>query len=144
MRRISRIIVHTSDSPDSLNIGFKEINQWHKERGWLDKSSNISCGYHYIVRRNGKIEAGRPESSVGAHCYGYNRESIGICWVGRDKMTPKQDKALRMLVREIQDKYGVNLSKIQGHYELNEGKTCPNFDMNEFRLDILFTQLEKK
>lgn len=142
MRDINKIVIHCSDSPDSMDIGFKEINQWHKERGWLDKKSNISCGYHYIVRRNGKVEVGRPEGSVGSHAYGHNRMSIGICWVGRGQLTPKQDKALKKLVRDIRKKYSLPLSKVKGHYELNSGKTCPNFDMNEFRLDVLFEGLD--
>ena len=65
MRKIEKIILHCTDSPDHMNIGFKEINQWHKERGWLSKSG-ISCGYHWIVKRNGKIEAGRPEKMLEA------------------------------------------------------------------------------
>lgn len=141
-RKIDKIIIHCSDSPDSLNIGFHEINQWHRERGWLDKKSDISCGYHYIVRRNGNVEVGRPESSVGSHVYGQNRSSIGICWVGRDKMTEAQDKAIRQLCRQQLEKHGLKPFDLYGHHEFDENKTCPNFDMHEFRLDVLFTALK--
>lgn len=141
-RKVTKLIIHCSDSPDSLNIGFREINQWHRERGWLDKRSDISCGYHYIVRRNGKIEAGRPESSVGSHTFGHNRESIGICWIGRDKMTPKQDSAIRSLCRKLIEKHGLKPFDIYGHKEFSDKKTCPNIDMDEFRLDVLFTALK--
>jgi N-acetyl-anhydromuramyl-L-alanine amidase AmpD len=141
-RAIDKIIIHCSDSPDSLNIGFREINDWHRERGFIDKSTGINCGYHYIVRRTGRVEVGRPEHRVGSHCYGHNRKSIGICWVGRDKMTPKQDLAIKKLVRDIKSRYSINLSNIYGHYEFDDKKTCPNFNMNEFRLDILFKGLD--
>lgn len=140
MRTIKKLIIHCSDSPDSLNIGFREINQWHKEKGWLDTKSDVSCGYHWIVKRNGKVEAGRPEASVGSHCYGQNRESIGICWVGRDKLDPRQDEALRKLCLRIMKTYGLKIGDVYGHCEFNEGKTCPNMNMHEFRLDLLFTK----
>jgi len=143
MREIDKIIVHCSDSPDSMAIGFREINDWHKERGWLDKKSGVSCGYHYIVKRNGRVEAGRPESSVGAHCYGHNRKSLGICWVGRDKMTPKQNRALIQLVNRLRVTYDIAANDVYGHCEFNAHKTCPNFNMNEFRMDVLFAGLDK-
>ena len=48
-----------------MDIGFEEINQWHRQRGWL------SCGYHFIIiRRSGVIEDGRTTDAVGAHCRG--------------------------------------------------------------------------
>ena len=46
-------IIHCSATKPSMDIGFEEINRWHKERGWLQ------CGYHFIIRRNGVIEDGR-------------------------------------------------------------------------------------
>lgn len=140
-RFVDKIIIHCSDTPDSMNIGFREINQWHRERGWLDKNSNISCGYHYIVRRNGKVEIGRPESSVGSHTYGQNRTSIGICWVGRESMTEKQDAAIRKLCRQVIENHDLKPFDIKGHKEYSDSKTCPNIDMDEFRLDVLFTAL---
>ena len=45
-RNIKKIFVHCTDSDDSLDIGFKEINDWHQLRGGLSKSG-VSCGYHY-------------------------------------------------------------------------------------------------
>ena len=42
-------IIHCSATKPSMDIGFEEINRWHRERGWL------SCGYHFIIRRNGRI-----------------------------------------------------------------------------------------
>lgn len=39
-------------------------------------------GYHYVIHKDGRIEQGRPEGTIGAHCYGYNQTSIGIVSVG--------------------------------------------------------------
>ena len=135
-RRISEIILHTSDSPDKMDIGFKEINQWHKEKGWAS-ASGISCGYHYIVRRDGSIEKGRPESEVGAHCFGHNKMSIGVVWVGRDKQTMQQSNAFIRLIRYLIDKHKLTPDNIKGHHEYEEHKTCPNLNMVSVRWEVM-------
>lgn len=137
MRKIKKIVVHVTDSDDSLDIGFREINQWHKERGWLSPSG-ISCGYHYIVRRDGRIEHGRPEEEAGAHVAGHNSNTLGVVWVGRKQIGIKQEKMLMELVRALALKHEVDLMDVVGHFELNSGKSCPNLDMNRFRAELAF------
>jgi hypothetical protein len=39
-------------------------------------------GYHYIIRRDGVLETGRPEEVAGAHARGFNHNSISISLVG--------------------------------------------------------------
>lgn len=39
-------------------------------------------GYHYVIRRDGSIEKGRPDDMVGAHTSGQNANSLGICYEG--------------------------------------------------------------
>lgn len=143
MRKIDKIIVHCTDSDDSLDIGFREVNQWHKERGWLSPSG-ISCGYHYIVRRDGRIESGRPEDEVGAHCQGQNSTSIGIVWVGRKQIGKTQYKQLLNKLRDICDRHSVSVDNVFGHSEFNAGKTCPNLSMPHVRADLLFTKGDNK
>lgn len=136
-RKVDKIIIHTSDSPDTMDIGFEEINQWHKERGeWEAYDGWIFCGYHVIVRRNGLIEVGRPDNVAGVHCKGHNATSIGIVWVGRDKMTEEQHQMLLLLVSDKMDLYGLDIKHVFGHYEFNADKTCPNLDMENLRSEI--------
>jgi N-acetylmuramoyl-L-alanine amidase len=137
MRSIKSIVVHCTDSDDSLDIGFKEINEWHRERGWLSPSG-ISCGYHYVIRREGKVENGRPLSEAGAHAAGHNAESIGVVWVGRKQPDKEQYDKLVNLVKTLQDMFKIPYDKVFGHCELNSGKTCPNIDMNFLRAELLF------
>ena len=146
MRRINKIILHVADTPDTMDVGFREINEWHKDRGWMDKKSGVSCGYHYIIRRDGTIEQGRPDTSVGSHCYGHNKKSIGICWIGRDEMSIRQNVAMKDLMRYLLTKYKLDAADIKGHNEYNDHKTCPNLNMNTVRWDILlhFNSLEEK
>lgn len=77
-RVIEYIVYHTSATADQ-DIGAKEIREWHKARGWRD------IGYHFVIRRDGSIEKGRPLNQIGAHVRGYNSRSIGICMVGGKK-----------------------------------------------------------
>lgn len=137
MRAINKIVIHCTASDDSLDIGFREINQWHKDRGFLSPSG-IHCGYHYIIRRNGTTERGRPDSEAGAHVSGHNAKSLGICWVGLNTPSQKQLETLFALTRGLMNQYKVSIDNVVGHYELFSGKTCPNLDMNKFRAELLF------
>ena len=60
-----------------MDIGATEIKKWHvDDNGWDD------IGYHYIIKRGGLVEVGRPEGFQGAHAPAANSKSIGICLVG--------------------------------------------------------------
>lgn len=74
--RTDYIVVHGAWTPPNMDIGVKEIDQWHRDKGWK------GCGYHYVIRRDGTLEVGRPRDTIGAHAAGHNVESIGICLVG--------------------------------------------------------------
>lgn len=145
---IRRIILHCSDTWDHQNWGFEHINEWHKERGWggwkpLDNPGFVVyCGYHYIIRKDGVVEVGRPEHIVGAHCYGKNTGSIGICWVGKEDLNKKQRKSLFEICTVSCAVYGLTADDVYGHSEFSDHKTCPNFhksfantfsDMDDFR-----------
>jgi N-acetylmuramoyl-L-alanine amidase len=135
-RRISKVILHCSATPDTVEggkYGFKQINEWHEENGWLDKASGISCGYHYIVRRDGLIEFGRPESSPGSHCRGHNAHSIGICTISTARLSLLQLESLVTLCMTISQRLRIPVREFYGHYEYNSNKTCPGHDMTVFR-----------
>ena len=142
---IKYIVVHCSATKPSMDIGKTEIDIWHKSRGWS------GIGYHYVIRRNGKIEIGRPNNRVGAHVYGYNKVSIGICLVGgvaadgksEDNFTSEQFDSLEELLK-VQRKIYAN-AKILGHRDLSPDingdgivekrewkKDCPCFEVSEF------------
>jgi len=135
MRKLDTIVIHASDTTKSMNIGVKQIRKWHTDpkskggRGWSD------VGYHFILRRNGVRELGRPVKIAGAHAYGYNRTSIGICMVGgrsRRKgrecnFTRKQFMSLWVLVDELKALYPT-IKKVVGHNDLTDKKPCPTFD----------------
>lgn len=136
-RKIKKLIVHCTDSPDDLDIGFQEIDQWHKERGW-GSPSGVHCGYHYIIRRDGRVERGRPDHERGAHARGHNTSSLGIVWVGRKVITPEQYKTMLSLLSGLRHQYKVDIENVLGHCEVNHLKTCPNIDPVKLRGNLLF------
>ena len=123
MRKINKHIIHCSDTPKSMSVGAKEINIWHKQRGFS------MIGYHYVIRRDGTIESGRMESQIGAHAKGYNSRSIGTCLIGRGEYTKKQFEALKRLSKDLESRYEGLIHR--GHYDYSN-KSCPMFDVNEF------------
>ena len=78
-----------------------QIDTWHRKQGW-----KLGIGYHYVVRRDGTIEPGRPEWMVGAHCRNHNAHSVGVCYEGginirgqpADTRTAEQKASLRRLL----------------------------------------------
>ena len=126
MRRITLIVVHCSAVRPGQTSSAAQIDTWHRQRGF-----HLGIGYHYVIRRNGEIEAGRPEWMVGAHCQNHNSHSIGVCYEGgldadglpADTRTPQQKAALRQLLTALHQRYPRAL--IVGHHDLNPMKACP-------------------
>lgn len=122
MRQINKIIVHcsASDKPEHDHIDI--IKHWHIARGWRN------VGYHFFIRKNGEIQEGRPIEQIGAHTYGYNSDSIGICLSGLTNFRPAQFQALRDLVENLNATLGTLIIPTP-HNKYTTNKTCPNFDL---------------
>ena len=126
MRKISLIVIHCSAVRPDQSSSAVQIDMWHRQRGF-----HLGIGYHYVIRRNGEIEEGRPEYMVGAHCVNHNSHSIGVCYEGgldirgqpADTRTEEQRKAMRRLLEELHGRYPRAL--IVGHHDLNPHKDCP-------------------
>ncbi len=124
MRHIDALIVHCSDTPNNRDVTVAEIRNWHvNDNGWDE------IGYHFIIYRNGALMMGRPVPVAGAHCYGHNDNSIGVCLIGRDEFTKEQFKTLKNFHTVARGVFP-DLC-IYGHRDLNKQKTCPGFDVKE-------------
>lgn len=135
-RKVTKFIaIHCAATPPSADIGAKEIRQWHRAKGWID------IGYHFVIRRNGRVEKGRPEDVVGAHVEGHNSNSIGICLVGgvkegapgkaQNNFTPAQFAALAELLRDLKTRYPQ--AEVRGHRDfVGVRKSCPSFDVRQW------------
>ena len=129
MRTITLIVIHCSAvKPDQLSSA-AQIDSWHRERGF-----HLGIGYHYVIRRDGTIEPGRPEWLTGAHCVNHNAHSIGICYEGgldirgqpADTRTEAQKASLRTLLENLHRRYP--RAVILGHHDLNPHKACPSIE----------------
>ena len=129
------IVIHCSATPPGMDIGAAEIGRWHRARGWLE------IGYHFVIRRDGKVELGRSIMRAGAHVKGYNDMSLGICLIGgsskfnlkraENNFTPLQWEALTELLIVTSELFP-NV-EVVGHRDLDDKKSCPSFDVKEWR-----------
>lgn len=147
--RTTLIVVHCSATRPSQDIGAAEIRGWHLAKGWQD------IGYHFVIRRNGRIEIGRQMDDMGAHVAGFNSVSVGVCLVGGlladgkpadvlnplafDAFTVPQMTAAHTAIAFLRRVYPH--AKVVGHRDLSPDmdkdgtveksewlKTCPGFD----------------
>jgi len=129
MRRITLIVIHCSAVKPDQQSSAAQIDSWHRQRGF-----HLGIGYHYVIRRDGTLEMGRPEYMVGAHCKNHNQHSIGVCYEGgldirgnpADTRTEAQKRTMLSLLRELKERYPRAI--IVGHHNLNPLKACPCFD----------------
>ena len=150
MRDIDYIVVHCSATSFGKDLDVEDIDRMHKRRGWS------GVGYNYVVKLDGTIQNGRPLEKIPAHVKGFNRNSIGICYIGgldengkpSDTRTDKQKEAL--LFKLLTLKRLFPYAKIVGHRDLSPDrdgdgvverhewlKACPCFDAAEEYKDIL-------
>lgn len=131
MRKINKIIIHCSDTPEDMDFTVADIDAWHRDRGFS------SIGYHFVIYRDGSVHTGRPLEQVGAHCFGQNANSVGICYIGGraakgvkpvDSRTPAQRSALRRLVADLRRQFPA--ATVHGHNEF-ANKACPCFDVQK-------------
>ena len=120
------LVIHCSAVRPDQTSSAAQIDTWHRQRGF-----HLGIGYHFVIRRNGAIEAGRPEWLTGAHCQGHNAHSIGICYEGgldirgqpADTRTEAQRQSMRRLLETLHRDYPQAV--IVGHHDLNPQKACP-------------------
>ena len=139
IRVVNKIIVHCSDTYKRMDIDAATIRNWHVlERGWSD------IGYHFVIKHDGTIETGRDLDQdgdifeeIGAHTYGYNKNSIGVCLVGgkadngepENNFTKDQFESLEAIINVI--KYDYPDTTVHGHREF-ANKACPSFDVQKW------------
>ena len=99
------IVIHHTGNPTNDDMSAEQIHASHiYNNGWS------GIGYHYVVRKNGDIEFGRPEWAIGSHAYGENSHSIGIHVCGNFELaepTPAQIESTSYLIGWLCDKYGL-------------------------------------
>jgi len=132
VRTINLIVIHCSATDEGKDYSVEEITRWHRARGFR------TIGYHFLIHQDGSIdgkaEGCRSIMEIGAHAKGYNRRSIGICYIGgllygepADTRTAAQINAMRCLVKALQSVFP---SVVIGHNEVSN-KACPCFNVEK-------------
>ncbi len=133
MREVKYIVIHCSATKEGVNVSAATIDTWHKRRGWN------GIGYHYVIGIDGKIEAGRPVNTMGAHVGGGgNRASIGIAYIGgvdanlkaKDTRTEAQKKSLIKIIEILKNIYPE--ASIHGHRDYSVDKDGDGVEPHEF------------
>lgn len=125
-KKTDTIILHHAEASKCTA---DDIHKWHLENGWA------GIAYHFFVRKDGSIYRGRPVDTVGAHAYGANSTSIGICFEGsynKEQMPAAQKKAGTELVCYLREQYSI--SKVLAHRDVGNtdcpGKNFPFADIS--------------
>lgn len=132
-RMIKYLVVHCSATPEGRAHTAKDIDTWHRQRGFNE------IGYNYVILLDGTVEIGRDVDKIPAHVEGHNKESIGICYIGgidkntlqpKDTRTKEQKEALVKLLKELKELYPNAV--IQGHRDFPKvNKACPCFSAKD-------------
>lgn len=140
------LVVHCADTPPTMDVTARMIHQWHvKDNGWA------AIGYHFVIKRDGTVEGGRPHDTVGAHASQVNSRSVGICLAGgkgkpgkwEDHFTVPQMVALSALLESLKAIYPD--TDVVGHRDVdNAGKTCPNFDASQWFANTVHVSAPRK
>ena len=122
-----QIVIHHTGNPYDDDLSAEEIHASHRAQGWA------GIGYHYVIRKDGTVEAGRPHWTVGAHAYRENGHTIGIHVCGNFELaepTGAQIEALAMLLANLCTDYGLPIDDdhVVGHRDLM-ATACPGTNL---------------
>ena len=138
-REITEMVVHWTETNTNRNIGSEEINKFHVDQG-LE-----GIGYHYVIRRNGSLQRGRPVGLKGQHApiNSHDERSIGVVFVGginsptqsvgelsAASLTRSQFNTFDHLCRAFYNRFPGG--QIVGHNDIDDNEVDPGFDVLEY------------
>ena len=141
-RVVNQVIVHATETTTDKNIGAIEINNINNELGF------DGIAYHYVIRRDGRLQRGRPVNKKGEHVVDatIEKESIGIILVGglncssgdpnptsfrsSQSFTISQYDTLEKFLTAFYRKYPGG--KVFGHNDIDPTETDPYFDVQDY------------
>lgn len=125
----NKIIVHHS-AFDQDTDQLMQINRWHKDRDFPLSERGFYVGYHYVINNEGQITQTRELDEVGAHCRGFNFESIGVCMEGdftSKQPSAKQRTALGKLLLMLCDRLRIDHADIYPHRNFGQTSCYGDF-----------------
>ena len=151
MRPIHTLVWHCTASRETSSQSIADVRRFHMQvNKWRD------VGYHLLVRRDGSVELGRPESQVGAHVAGHNMGTLGYAYEGgldatgraKDTRTAAQKATMLRLTEQAIARH--RLRRVTGHRDLSPDlngdgiispsewtKQCPCFDASSEYMPLI-------
>ena len=143
-REITEVVTHwTAHFLNQGYIGSEEVEKIHIEKGFS------TIGYHYVIKRDGTLQRGRPVNRPGAHALEneHNKYSIGIAfvagyncnsgnpdylnYVSAESITGEQWKTLDQFLKAFYVVYPGG--QVWGHNDTDPGnKIDPGIDMVQY------------
>lgn len=141
-RDITEIVIHATETYTNKDLGAVEINNLQVELG------HEGIGYHYVIRRDGRLQRGRPVNRIGEHAStnGHDTYSIGIAMVGglnvssgennatdyrsSQSFTREQFTTLEKFVNSYYRRYPGG--QVFGHNDIDAQELDPYFDVQDY------------
>ena len=121
---IKYIVVHCSKTTVRQGDGLAVVERKCRQRGAL------SCGYHFVISRDGTVHNGRKLEEAGNHIVGYNDKSIAVCLVGMPgRATEKQRYAIKRLLGILKEQFPDAIAVTHEELQPSTGKGCPGYKL---------------
>lgn len=112
-------------SNDFLGYRLKGLPIWS---GHFYNNQQVFFGYHWCVYPDGKAEQWLDDEKIGLQSgvWDTNTRSVGIVLAGNYEHSIPPVSQIQSVAKIIKDQYSsIDKSKILGHLEVKEGRTCP-------------------
>ncbi len=135
------IVVHSSLTKGADDEGVDFMRSVHMRQGCID------VGYHFVVRRNGVVETGRPIHAPGNHCGKADAQSVSICLIGGGDKNRKA-KAPDYTIAQMTSLAYICLclvriypeAEVVGHNRFNPENKCPVFNVADWWAEVSYEQ----
>lgn len=124
---VKKIIIHHTAGSGGESV--EDIHAFHQRQGWA------GIGYHYFIDHSGTVFIGRPDWAKGAHAYGFNSESLGVCLAGNFSDTVPflgQLRSLIYLTADLCARSWIDVDAVYGHGYIPGGEhdtACPGTNL---------------
>ena len=124
---VKKIIIHHTAGSGGESV--EDIHAYHQRQGWA------GIGYHYFIDHSGIVFIGRPAWAKGAHAYGFNSDSLGVCLAGNFSDTVPflgQLRSLIYLTADICASSWIDIDAVFGHGYIPGGEhdtACPGSNL---------------
>lgn len=135
-----KIIVHHSAFDHDADQ-LMQINKWHQDRDFPLSQRGYFVGYHFVINHEGQITQTRELDEIGAHCRGFNFESIGVCMEGdftSHAPSMPQTMALGKLLVMLCNRLHIDGADIHPHRNFGQTSCYGDFLSDEWARDIFY------